>query len=93
MDNWNYENARKYVESIADATTRRLTQLFLTKCYFLAFQRYAFPENSEIDLLCYAKIIEKIVSDHDLIKRCLEGEDLDSAWNALADELEAGQSQ
>ena len=93
MDNWNYELARKYADSITDLITRRLTQLFLTRFTFLSFQQYAVPENSEIDLLCFAKIIEKIVSQHDLIKRCLEGEDLDAPWIALADELEKYQSQ
>lgn len=88
MDNWNYDLARKYVDGIGDPTTRRLSQLFLTRFYLLAFQRYAVPENSSIDLLCFVKIMEKIADQHDLIKKCIEGVELDSAWETLADELE-----
>ncbi len=88
MENWNYELAKAYADSIEDMTTRRLTQFFLTQFFLLAFRRHAVPENGEIDLLCYVKITEEIAKQHDLIERCLRGEDLDSAWHALSDELE-----
>ncbi len=88
MENWNYELAKAYADSIEDMATRRLTQFFLTQFFLLAFRRHAVPENGEIDLLCYVKLTEQIVKQHDLIERCLRGEDLDSAWHALSDELE-----
>jgi hypothetical protein len=88
MNNWNYELARNHADSVPDVITRRMTQLFLTKFVFLAVQRYAVPENGEVDLLCYVKIIEKIVSHQDMIKRCSEGEDLDSGWKAIGEEFE-----
>ena len=68
MENWNYEPAKAYADSIDDMTTRRLTQFFLTQFFFLAFHKHAVPENGEIDLLCYVKITEEIVKQHDLIK-------------------------
>lgn len=87
MVNWNYDKAKQFADAITDEIPRRLTQLFLNKVYFLAFQQYAIPENMEIDLLCLTKIIEKIVREREIIMRCLQGEDLDSAWDALNDEL------
>jgi hypothetical protein len=88
MENWNYDLAKAYAESIEDTSTRRLTQFFLTQFFLLAFRKHAVPENLEIDLLCYVKITEEIVRQRDLIKQCLQGEDLDAAWHALSDELE-----
>lgn len=88
MENWNYTSAKQFADGITDTTTRRLTQFFLNHFSMLAFQKYAVPENSEFDLLCFVKIIEKIVSKHGLIKRCIEGENLDAGWEALADVLE-----
>ena len=92
MDNWNYELAKAYADNIEDMTTRRLTQFFLTRFLLLAFRKHAVPENGEIDLLCYVKITEEIVKQHDLIKRCLQGEDLDAAWNAFSEELGKSES-
>jgi hypothetical protein len=91
VENWNYTPAKAYADSIDNVITRRLTQFFLNHFVLLAFQKYAIPENSEIDLLCYVKIVRKIVTQHDLIRKCLDGVDLDSAWKALADELEEKQ--
>jgi hypothetical protein len=88
MENWNYDAARAHADNIEDPTTRRLTQFFLTKLVFLAMSKYAVPENSEFDLLYYVKIIERISEQHDLIRRILEGEDLDAPWKTLADEFE-----
>jgi len=76
------------VVSITEPITRRLTQLFQTRFTRLAFERYAVPENNEFDLLCYVKIIEKVVADQESLTRCLSGEDLDAPWTALADELD-----
>ena len=91
MTNWNYDLAKAYTDNIKDATTRRLTQFFLGRFVFLLFHKHAVPENLEIDLLCYTKITEKIVEQHDVLERCLHGEETDPAWQALYDELEKAQ--
>ena len=90
MQNWNYAQAKSYADSIGQPITRRLTQLFLTRFSRLAFERYAVPENNEVDLLFLVKIIERIVADQDSLARCLSGEDLDAPWNALADGFQDG---
>ena len=79
MTNWNYDLAKAYTDNIKDATTRRLTEFFLGRFVFLLFHKHAVPENLEIDLLCYTKITEKIVEQHDVLERCLHGEETDPA--------------
>jgi hypothetical protein len=49
MTNWNYEDAKQYINSsIEDEITKTMTRVFLDQLAILVLQHYAAPE-SEFD--------------------------------------------
>jgi hypothetical protein len=84
MNNWNYEEAKQFVDAIENDVTRTMTSLFLNQLVILALQRYAAPE-TDFDLLFFVKIVSKIAGDPKLMQMCLNGEPLDVGWEGFAE--------
>lgn len=86
MDNWNYDKAAAFIETILDPGSRRLTKLFLDKVVLYVAQKLGRPE-SEFDLLFFVTVISQITTNMPLLHRALAGEELDAGWAAVAEEL------
>lgn len=89
MTNWNYEEAKRFVQSIDDEVTRTLTEFFLNRLLVLRTRGVAEPEG-EFDLLFYVKMVSEISSHHDFLKRCLDGVPIESGWEGLEEVLVEG---
>ncbi|MEZ6141179.1 MAG: hypothetical protein R3B84_11470 [Zavarzinella sp.] len=86
MDNWNYVKAVAFVASIPDSASRRLTKLFLDRLTFFVSQKRGFPEG-DFDLLFFAQVVAEISGDGLLLRRVIDGEDIDQAWAAIVEEI------
>jgi hypothetical protein len=89
MTNWNYEEAKQFVQSIHDDVTRTLTEFFLNRLLVLRTRGFAEPE-ADFDLLFCVKIVSEISSHHDLLRRCLDGVPMESGWEGLEEVLMEG---
>jgi hypothetical protein len=89
MTNWNYEEAKHFVQSIDDDITRSLTEFFLNRLLVLRARGVAEPE-SDFDLLFYVKVVSEMTSHHDFLKKCLDGVPIERGWEGLEDVLVEG---
>jgi hypothetical protein len=89
MHNWNFDEAVKRVEAIGDPTARRLTRLFLDAAVLHAAQKASRPEN-EFDLAFFVSVVSQVtVHETELLRRVLDGENIDAGWEATNDALAA----
>jgi hypothetical protein len=86
MKNWNYEEAKHFVQSIDDEVTRTLTEFFLNRLLVLRTRGLAEPE-ADFDLLFYVKMVSEISSHHELLRKCLDGVPMESGWEGLEEVL------
>jgi hypothetical protein len=82
MKNWNYEEAKQFVQSIDDDVTRNLAEFFLNRLLVLRTRGNAEPE-ADFDLLFYVKMVSEISSHHELLRRFLDGVPIESGWDGL----------
>jgi hypothetical protein len=93
MHNWNFDEAVERVESITDPTARRLTRLFLDAAVLQAVKKASRPEG-EFDLAFFIHVVSQVtVHETELLRRVLDGENIDAGWEALNDALAADPPQ
>lgn len=87
MHNWNFDQAVERIESISDPTARRLTRLFLDAAVLLAAKKTSRPDG-EFDLAFFVTVVSQVtVSELELVRRVLGGENIDAGWDALDEAL------
>lgn len=87
MDNWNFDKAVAYIDTIQDPISRGLTRLFLDAAVVHAAKRVSRPE-ADFDLLFFAAVVSQVsVNELGLIHSILAGEQIDTGWETLADAL------
>ncbi len=87
MNNWNFDTAVEQVESISDPVARRLTRLFLDAAVLHAAKKVSLPEGN-FDLAFFVTVVSQVtVNDIDLVRRVLDGENIDAGWEALNEAL------
>ncbi len=93
MHNWNFDEAVARVESISDPTARRLTRLFLDAAVLHAAKKSSPPEG-DFDLVYFVTVVSQVtVNETELIRRVLDGENIDAGWEALTEALAADSPQ
>ena len=86
MDNWNYDKAVAFVASIPDPASKRLTKLFLDKLAYFVSQKLGYPEG-DFDLLFFVQAVAQISGDGRLLRRVIDGENIDQGWAAIVEEM------
>ena len=86
MNNWNYDKAVAFVASIPNPINRRLTKLFLDRTILYACEKRGYPEG-EFDLLFFAQAVAEVPGDGQLLRRVIDGEDIDQGWAAIVEEI------
>jgi hypothetical protein len=84
MDNWNYDKATAFVESVQDPVSRRLTKLFLDRLVLFVAQKQGYPE-AEFDLLFFVRSVTVVTSEIALLRMVMEGNNPDDGWAAIAE--------
>lgn len=88
MDNWNYDKAIDFIESIPDSVAKRLTKVFLDNVSWFVHRKKGYPE-SEFDLLFFVRSTFELASDTSLLRSILDGNPLtDEAWDIIGDEID-----
>jgi hypothetical protein len=85
MDNWNYDKAIAFIDSIKNPVAQRVTRLFLDRLTLLVHRQEAAPRG-EFDLLFFVKAIAAVADAGDLLRMVLDGAEIDAGWRAITEE-------
>jgi hypothetical protein len=86
MENWNYDQAIAFIESLENPLARRVSRLFLDRLSLLVAKQEAAPEG-DFDLLFFVKAVASVAGDGELLRSALDGKNLDAGWEAIEEEL------